>query len=188
MNDFSFEKGREDDEQMNFLCKQTYTQLPKCLLCLVKLEHGISGLPKKIASHKQLICSQEPCSTCLIVEKQPEGLSCYRCSSPEDMWVCMVCSRVGCGRYKNADAFKHFLSSGHVLTINLETQRIWNYQSDSFCHRLVPLYKQESTLKFPDYLGKKTSKLYEETVESAFWEYCSLVSEELERQRVFYEK
>jgi BRCA1-associated protein len=33
--------------------------------------------------------------------------------------MCLVCSRVGCGRYKKADAFKHFLREGHILTMDL---------------------------------------------------------------------
>ena len=72
--------------------------------------------------------------------------------------------------------------------MQLQTERIWNYQSDCFSHRIIPLETQESTLKFPDYSNKKGNKMHEESVESAFWEYCSLVSEQLERQRVFYEK
>lgn len=61
----------------------------------------------------------------------------------------MVCSRVGCGRYKNADAYKHFLTDGHILTLDFETQRIWNYLNDCFSHRIIPFEKQETTLKFP---------------------------------------
>ena len=72
--------------------------------------------------------------------------------------------------------------------MDLQTQRIWNYHSDCFSHRLVSLNQEESILKFPDFTAKKANQLYEESVEGAFWEYCSLVSEELERQRVFYEK
>lgn len=67
----------------------------------------------------------------------------------------MVCNRVGCGRYKNADAFKHFRKTGHFLTMDLETQRVWNYLSDCFSHRVIPLHKQEITLKFPDYSQQK---------------------------------
>lgn len=100
----------------------------------------------------------------------------------------MVCSSVGCGRYKNGDAFKHFLSDGHIITMDLSTQRVWNYLSDRFSHRVIPLEKQEITLKFPDFHHPKNDVKYEESLESAFWEYCSVVSEELERQRVFYEK
>jgi BRCA1-associated protein len=100
----------------------------------------------------------------------------------------MVCDRVGCGRYKNADAFKHFQKTGHIYSMDLETQRVWNYLSDSFCHRIIPLLKQEVTLKFPDSSSYKKDTMAEESLEGAFWQYCSVVSEELERQRAFYEK
>lgn len=72
----------------------------------------------------------------------------------------MVCSDIGCGRYKNADAFKHFQATGHIITMDLTTQRIWNYISDNFSHRIIPLYKQDITLKFPDYNTKKNNSIY----------------------------
>lgn len=64
--------------------------------------------------------------------------------------MCLICSKVGCGRYKNADAFRHFAEEGHCLTLDLESQRVWNYLEDCFAHRVVPLQKQEVTLRFPD--------------------------------------
>jgi BRCA1-associated protein len=46
----------------------------------------------------------------------------------------MICGIIGCGRYKNADAFKHYRSSNHMLTIDLKTNYIWNYKFDCFSH------------------------------------------------------
>ncbi len=79
----------------------------------------------------------------------------------EDIWICMVCGDFGCGRYKNKDAFKHFVATGHIITMDLATQRIWNYISDCFSHRIVSLQKQEVSIKFPDYSTKKNDSLYE---------------------------
>jgi len=61
----------------------------------------------------------------------------------------MVCNKIGCGIYKNADAFKHFQEEGHIITLDLYTQRVWNYMSDCFSHRVIPLQKEEVTLRFP---------------------------------------
>lgn len=62
----------------------------------------------------------------------------------------MVCSRVGCGRYKNADAYKHFVKSGHIITIDLETERVWNYMSDCFSHKLLKNINETANVKFPE--------------------------------------
>lgn len=132
-----------------------------CLACLVKLEREVSGLPKSITSDKKLLPVHNMCPTCHVIDTHPVDLKCYRCQETKDKWICMVCSVIGCGRYCKADAFKHFLSSGHIITMDLQTERIWNYHSDCFSHRLIPLQKQESTLKFPDYSGKKANQLYE---------------------------
>lgn len=56
---------------------------------------------------------------------------------------------IGCGRYKNADAYKHFTSSGHTLSMDLETKSIWNYRLDGFSHGGVN--NEEINIKFPDY-------------------------------------
>jgi BRCA1-associated protein len=49
----------------------------------------------------------------------------------------MVCGIIGCGRYKNADAFKHYCTSKHILSLDLKTNHIWNYKLDCFSHRIV---------------------------------------------------
>lgn len=48
----------------------------------------------------------------------------------------MVCGVIGCGRYKNADAYKHYITSKHILSLDLKTHRIWNYKLDCFSHRV----------------------------------------------------
>jgi BRCA1-associated protein len=58
----------------------------------------------------------------------------------------MVCGNVGCGRYKNGDAFKHFQETGHIITLEFQTQRIWNYLSDCFSHKIYSV--QQPVLKF----------------------------------------
>ena len=61
----------------------------------------------------------------------------------------MICQKVGCGRYKNADAYKHYQASGHFLAYDATNQRIWNYLEDCFSHRIVSM-ENKSILKFPE--------------------------------------
>jgi BRCA1-associated protein len=44
----------------------------------------------------------------------------------------VVCGVVGCGRYDpgKGHARRHWEESGHVLAMELETQRVWDYKGD----------------------------------------------------------
>ena len=49
----------------------------------------------------------------------------------------MICGVIGCGRYKNGDANKHYLETDHPFSLDLDTFSIWNYKSDCFSHKLA---------------------------------------------------
>jgi BRCA1-associated protein len=57
---------------------------------------------------------------------------CSMCDSTENNWICVVCGVVGCGRYEpgKGHARRHWEESGHVLAMELETQRVWDYKGD----------------------------------------------------------
>jgi BRCA1-associated protein len=56
---------------------------------------------------------------------------------PADLWICLICGHVGCGRYRGSHAADHWQSSGHGYALELETQRVWDYVNDSYVHRLI---------------------------------------------------
>ena len=39
-----------------------------------------------------------------------------------DLWICLICGHVGCGRYRGSHAAEHWQSSGHGYALELETQ------------------------------------------------------------------
>jgi BRCA1-associated protein len=57
---------------------------------------------------------------------------CSMCESTSRNWICVVCGVVGCGRYVpgKGHARQHWEESGHVLAMELETQRVWDYKGD----------------------------------------------------------
>jgi BRCA1-associated protein len=57
---------------------------------------------------------------------------CSMCGITENNWICVVCGVVGCGRYEpgKGHARRHWEESGHVLAMELETQRVWDYKGD----------------------------------------------------------
>ena len=57
--------------------------------------------------------------------------------SVQDLWICLICGHVGCGRYRAKHSIDHWRDSGHVYALELETQRVWDYVGDGYVHRLI---------------------------------------------------
>ena len=62
---------------------------------------------------------------------------CSTCHSDQNLWICLICGNVGCGRYDAAHAFAHYSDSSHTYAMDLSTQRVWDYACDAYVHRLV---------------------------------------------------
>ncbi|KAN0061403.1 hypothetical protein ACQY0O_006250 [Thecaphora frezii] len=70
-------------------------------------------------------------------DEDVEPSLCTICKTNQDLWVCLICASVGCGRYKAGHAHKHFEETGHLYSLELETQRVWDYAGDGYVHRLL---------------------------------------------------
>ena len=65
-------------------------------------------------------------------------LKCDQCDNRENVWVCLVCAALGCGRYcEGRHAVKHFQATNHSFSLELSSQRIWHYLGDNYVHRLI---------------------------------------------------
>ena len=54
---------------------------------------------------------------------------CAACGSAgANLWICLICGHVGCGRYRSGHARDHWAASGHCYALELETQRVWDYE------------------------------------------------------------
>ena len=54
---------------------------------------------------------------------------CYRCGMDQTLWVCLTCGVIGCGRYFHGHAKQHNDETGHPYSLELVTQRIWDYSA-----------------------------------------------------------
>lgn len=59
---------------------------------------------------------------------QPSGLAhCGKCELKENLWLCMTCGSLGCGRQQfggiggNGHGLKHFEETGHPVNVKLGT-------------------------------------------------------------------
>lgn len=209
-------------------------ELPTCPVCLERMDASVTGLMTVTCQHTfHCSClsrwSDSRCPVCRYTQSRiikkgqyvtpsfvPENGCCAVCGTGSDLWVCLICATVGCGRYKAGHAHRHHQETGHLYSLELETQRVWDYAGDGYVHRLIQ-NKAESktadeggptpaTFRDPP-VGKSSRQMeasgsaagqsrlakgegmseMEEKMEAIGLEYSHLLSTQLESQRAFYE-
>ncbi|KAG6767117.1 hypothetical protein POTOM_028296 [Populus tomentosa] len=80
------------------------------------------------------LCHFQVCRYC---QQQPEKSICIVCQTSENLWICVLCGFVGCGRYKGGHAIQHWKETQHCYSLELDTQRVWDYVGDNYVHRLI---------------------------------------------------
>ncbi|KAK0520903.1 hypothetical protein OC842_006958 [Tilletia horrida] len=112
-------------EQQRLATQLTY-ELPTCPVCLERMDSNVTGLmttrQRNGLAGPSLSAAQSRCTIC---------------KTASDLWVCLICASVGCGRYKAGHAHQHFQETGHLYSLELETQRVWDYAGDGYVHRLI---------------------------------------------------
>ncbi|KAK6267710.1 hypothetical protein QUC31_011870 [Theobroma cacao] len=118
------------------------TEQPSCPVCLERLDQDTSGILTTICNHS-FHCSciskwtDSSCPVCRYCQQQPETSTCFICQTSENLWICVLCGFVGCGRYKRGHAIIHWKETQHCYSLELETQRVWDYVGDNYVHRLI---------------------------------------------------
>ncbi|KAK8641739.1 hypothetical protein V6N13_011117 [Hibiscus sabdariffa] len=118
------------------------TEQSSCPVCLERLDQDASGILTTICNHS-FHCSciskwtDSSCPVCRYCQQQPEKSKCFICQTSENLWICVICGFVGCGRYKGGHAIIHWKETQHCYSLELETQRVWDYAGDNYVHRLI---------------------------------------------------
>lgn len=118
---------------------------------------------------------------------------CSTCDCVEDLWICLICGHVGCGRYKGGHAKDHWKETAHNFALELETQYVWDYAEDRWVHRMIR--EKGGDGKADDSPGGDDSQttpnnegmVAREKLESIGLEYTHLIASQLESQRAYYE-
>jgi len=121
-----------------------HTELPVCSICLERMDESISTLLTILCNHSfhgNCLAQWEDttCPVCRYVQS-PEVVAeqrCSECSSSDDLWICLICGYVGCGRYVGGHSHAHFIETAHSYTMELGASRVWDYVGDNFVHRLL---------------------------------------------------
>ncbi|KAJ2454080.1 hypothetical protein EV183_001803 [Coemansia sp. RSA 2336] len=70
-------------------------------------------------------------------EYTAERNNCHICGRTSDLWICLICGVIGCGRYANGHAKDHFEHTQHPYSMELSSQNVWDYAGDGYVHRLL---------------------------------------------------
>ncbi|RSL87148.1 hypothetical protein CEP52_015617 [Fusarium oligoseptatum] len=189
-------------------------ELPTCPVCLERMDetNGLMTIPCSHVFH--CTCLQNwkgaGCPVCRFTNTsldadsdpsnpytQPFGSGasnlCSVCDCADDLWICLICGYVGCGRYKGGHAKDHWKETAHSFALELETQHVWDYAGDMWVHRLIRDKGDGKVVELPG-RNRSVGHLEEEDVvpraklDSIGLEYTHLITSQLESQRAYYEE
>ncbi|CAK5267791.1 unnamed protein product [Mycena citricolor] len=218
----------DDPALTRMMASNSLYELPTCPVCLERMDSGVTGLITVPCSHtfhcmclskwgdsrcpvcrySQTLIASHPSAASstrtipFVNPSAPQMTSCSVCESTTNLWICLVCGNVGCGRYGRAHAQAHYQATTHLYALELETQRVWDYAGDGYVHRLiqnkadgklVELPSASSSMGAPNprdgSLGPSSSDaLTAEKIEAIGIEYSYLLTSQLDSQRAYYEE
>jgi BRCA1-associated protein len=121
-----------------FLPRSGMMELPTCPVCLERLDSSISGVLTTVCNHA-FHCNclakweDSSCPVCRYCQSMSDSIgtsACEMCDSTKSLWICLICGFIGCGRYSGEHAKEHFAETAHAYSLELETQRVWDYAGD----------------------------------------------------------
>ncbi|ORY89969.1 hypothetical protein BCR43DRAFT_464733 [Syncephalastrum racemosum] len=196
------------DETMSIMRPPGTHEMPTCPVCLERMDEGNTGLRTMLCEHtSQCYCLSKwgdtNCPTCLYSQKPVhEGPStsgtsrsvpkadqaCFACGSKESLWICMICGHIGCGRYQDAHAYDHYMETGHMYALEIESQNVWDYGGDGYVHRLIQNQVDGRVVEFPSSTSTVDNRtVSKQKMEAMANEYTYLLTSQLDTQRTFYE-
>jgi BRCA1-associated protein len=169
-----------------------------CPLCLEKLDTSSTGIHTLISmgSTDRWENYKKLCNICKKFSQKTTA--CLKCNSKENIWCCMICGFTGCDRYQQGHAVEHFNNTLHRYSIDLASQRIWDYLGDGWVHRVIKLKPSDNnlipsrdTIFLENEISSDSSTSTKEflmRMENIISEYNFVLASQLEDQRKYYEK
>ncbi|KDO29213.1 hypothetical protein SPRG_19886 [Saprolegnia parasitica CBS 223.65] len=175
-----------------------HVEIPTCPVCLDRLDTSVSGVLTTLCNHTfhcDCLFGWEG-SSCPVCRYSHGDMvsTCEVCETTEHLWICLICGHIGCGRYSNEHAKKHYQETMHTYSLELETQRVWDYAGDGYVHRLIMNKQDGKCVEFPNpnahasMAGDDDVSDEHIKLEKLAAEYNHLLTSQLEEQRLYYER
>lgn len=187
------------DEKTSKLPISGFTELPTCPVCLERMDESVQGILTILCNHsfhgKCLDqCYDSNCPVCRYFQT-PELAAdnrCFECGSQstaqDTLWICLICGHIGCGRYLEGHAYKHYKDTGHTYAMQLGlNNRVWDYAGDNYVHRLLQ-NKDGEPVELKANNSGNNQIMQDEKIDSVQLEYTYLLTNQLENQRHYYEE
>lgn len=179
---------------------------PSCPVCLERLDQDMGGILTTICNHS-FHCSciskwtDSSCPVCRYCQLRPEKSICFVCQTSENLWMCILCGFVGCGRYKEGHAARHWKETQHCYSLELETRRVWDHAGDNYVHRLIQSKTDGKLVELNHHCAQSdgcgsckcglgaelTDAHLDSKVEAIVNEYNELLTTQLESQKLYFE-
>ena len=120
--------------------------------------------------------------------------ACSVCHLEVNLWMCLICGNVACGRYEEAHAIAHFEQSQHSFAMDMDSQRIWDYATDGYVHAIT---QNKSDGKIIDHTPTQRGQNHDddfddyvprEKLDNISLEYNHLLKSQLDSQRMYFEE
>ncbi|KAG0328928.1 hypothetical protein BGZ99_004002 [Dissophora globulifera] len=117
---------------------------------------------------------------------------CALCGTSENLWICLICGHIGCGRYQEKHAYHHYYETSHLYALELETQRVWDYAGDGYVHRLIQNKADGKLVELPSAVdgtlpSQHSVQVGQEKLDAIGLEYTYLLTSQLESQRLYFD-
>ncbi|KAL3995005.1 BRCA1-associated protein 2 family protein [Acanthocheilonema viteae] len=179
------------EEAGGSLPAENMTELPTCAVCLERMDDGVLTILCNHTFHAECL-EQWADTTCPVCRhsQTPELVAdqkCSVCGKTTDLWICLVCGNIGCGRYVEGHAYRHFETTSHIFTLEIGGERVWDYAGDNYVHRLIQSSPDGKMVEYRRSGVSDSDENPDEKLESIQLEYTCLLTSQLEYQRIFYE-
>ncbi len=171
-----------------------------------------SGCPVCRFTHAgEVGISKRRCEVDPDIEKE-----CSACGSDASLWIwyvlafssfticrvtliahSLICGNVGCGRYDGAHAFAHYQQTSHCYTLDVATERVWDYASDGYVHQIMPNKSDGKMVDLNPVMSgaagstnnaNSEDHFPRDKMESMALEYTHMITSQLESQRMYFEE
>jgi FtsZ-binding cell division protein ZapB len=153
--------------------RPTSQLLPTCIVCLARLDPSFTGMERhqipnqsNVPFIRHLASLPSQCFVCRLGDRDfmtshRGTCACISCGITENLWVCLICGHLGCGRYTRQHATLHFHHYGHSFSLEVATGRVWDYDRDTFVHDM----KVQQALHTTDRCDGEYKKEYSPSVD-----------------------